>query len=93
MFPFKRAILVGVVTLLLAFGFPQLAYARGGCFAAGTGILTPNGYKPVEQIRAGDRVLGYNFVTHQKQIETVGAVQTLLAPDFYWAPRKIGTRN
>ena len=27
------------------------------CFAAGTPLLTPEGYKPVEQFRAGDWVL------------------------------------
>ena len=35
----------------------NLSQLSGACFAAGTPILTPDGSKPIEEIKPGDRVL------------------------------------
>ena len=37
-----------------------LARGGGGCFTAGTKILTPSGSVAIEQLRAGDEVLAFN---------------------------------
>lgn len=35
----------------------------GGCVARGTPILTPNGYVPIQDLKPGDAVMGYDFAT------------------------------
>ncbi len=41
------------------------------CFAAGTLILTPQGYKAVETFAEGDSVCGYNLITNSVEADEV----------------------
>ena len=58
-------------------------YARGGCFASGTHILTTNGDRPIEELQIGDRVVGLDLDSQQLEIETVGDIQVVEASDYY----------
>ncbi|MCU0536892.1 MAG: hypothetical protein MUD14_23645, partial [Hydrococcus sp. Prado102] len=51
------------LAILLFFScfFVEFAYARGGCFAGETVILTPDGEKAIAQLHQGDRIIGYNL--------------------------------
>ncbi len=58
---------------------PQVQYGGANssqCFIAGTLVLTANGYVPIEEIEAGDRVFAENPETGEKGIRTV--VQTFV---------------
>ncbi|TAN36507.1 MAG: hypothetical protein EPN23_08445 [Verrucomicrobia bacterium] len=61
-----------VLVLLALFGSVAEVHARGGggCLGAGTGILTPTGEVPIEQLRRGDVVVGFRS---GQQIRTVVA--------------------
>lgn len=61
------------------------------CFTAGTGILTPNGYRPVETLRAGDAVVtekgtepllwvGARQLTHEDFAQRPGDRPIILRP-------------
>jgi hypothetical protein len=41
------------------------------CFVAGTKVKTPSGYRNIEDIRPGDRVLSYNETTKRLEVQTV----------------------
>ncbi|EHQ04627.1 Hedgehog/intein hint domain protein [Leptonema illini DSM 21528] len=41
------------------------------CFVAGTKVKTPSGYRNIEDIRAGDKVLSYNETTKRIEVQTV----------------------
>jgi YD repeat-containing protein len=43
----------------------------GGCFVAGTYVHAFDGLKPIEDIRVGDRVHAYNFVSESIEVRTV----------------------
>lgn len=43
----------------------------GNCFIAGTLVLTEDGYKPIEEIQIGDKVLAYNDETGEQEYKTV----------------------
>src|SRR5262249_29981215 len=47
------------LTFLIIVGLKKLP----GCFLAGTPVATEQRQRPIEQIRRGDRVWGYNFQT------------------------------
>lgn len=51
----------------------------GNCFVAGTPIATPEGALPIEQVRAGDRVLSVDPRTGESKVEAVLA--TYRTPD------------
>ena len=73
-----KLIKTGLAILLLILCLTtDVAYARGGCFAASTNILTPDGYKPIEQLHQADRIVGYNPNTHQTEVERIGEVQVI----------------
>lgn len=38
-----------------------LSSRNKGCFAAGTCVLTPNGERPIEELRVGDKILGFDL--------------------------------
>ena len=56
--------------------------ATGG-FAAGTMISTANGDVPVEELQSGDRVIGYNFTTHQTEENVVEAIEHKTSLSYY----------
>jgi uncharacterized membrane protein YgcG len=58
-------------------------YARGGCFASGTHILTPNGDRTIEQLHAGDHVIGLNLESQQQAVETIEDIQVVEVSDYY----------
>ena len=67
-----KYLLIGTAIFLLAYCFnTQLAYAEGNSFAPGTLILTPKGNVPIENLHSGDRVIGYNFSTHQTEVNKI----------------------
>ena len=79
-----QAIHIGLVSLLLVFFCcTGTAYARGGCFGTGTPILTPDGYKPIEQLSIGDQLVGLNVSNGQSEIETIGEIQIAETSDYY----------
>ncbi|MEO1295936.1 MAG: polymorphic toxin-type HINT domain-containing protein, partial [Cyanobacteria bacterium J06636_16] len=85
--------LLGIVLALMEFFLctTEVAYARGGgggggsggCFASDTPILTPEGYKPINQLKQGSQVIGYSLSRHQPEIGTVGALQEISAAEYY----------
>lgn len=48
------------------------------CFAAGTLVLTPTGYRPIESFQAGDLVINYCEKTHRFKTDTVVKLHTNL---------------
>ncbi|MEO1348056.1 MAG: Hint domain-containing protein [Cyanobacteria bacterium J06635_15] len=76
----KISLIALLLTLCLGTNF---AYARGGCFSGDTNILTPAGYKPIEQLHKGDRIIGLNLATHQPEEEEIGDIQVVNAPDYF----------
>ena len=44
---------------------------KGGCFLPGTLVLTENGYKEIDKIKIGEKVLSYNEETKQNEYKTV----------------------
>jgi len=52
------------------------------CFAAGTRVLTPDGKKPIEQIRSGDKVFSVDTVTHELLPTVVVGTTSHVAPAF-----------
>lgn len=79
-----KALKVWVIALLLMLCLgTNVAYARGGCFSGDTNILTPEGYRPIEQLHQGDRIIGFNLETHQPEEEEIGDVQVVNAPSYF----------
>ncbi|MBE7383616.1 MAG: hypothetical protein F6J95_019630 [Leptolyngbya sp. SIO1E4] len=79
-----KVIQVGLISLLLVvFCFTDTAYARGGCFGAGTPILTSDGYKPIEQLSIKDHLVGLNFASGRTEVEDIGEIQVAQASDYY----------
>jgi len=74
---------VCLVSCLIWLAMTAPVYARGGCFASGTHILTPNGDRTIEQLQMGDRVLGLNLEHQQLEPESIGEIQVVDAPDYY----------
>ncbi|MGC5166342.1 polymorphic toxin-type HINT domain-containing protein [Luteimicrobium sp. DT211] len=55
-------------------GFGKEAWCKvgfGTCFTAGTLVATPDGDKPIESLRAGDKVYTYDQITGVQLLETV----------------------
>ena len=55
----------------------------GGCFGDETLILTPDGSQTIKQLHPGDRVINYNFSTHDREEGTVGDIEIISSPDYY----------
>lgn len=58
-------------------------YAGNNSLARGTLIATPNGNIPIEELHSGDRVIGYNFETHQEEINHVKDIQQSSSLGYY----------
>ncbi|WP_315791528.1 hypothetical protein [Fischerella sp. JS2] len=71
-----KVLWVGLIILLFSFCVTDVA-AGGGCFAEGTAILTPQDYKPIEQLYQSDRIIGYDFTTHHLEEGNIGKIQVL----------------
>jgi Pretoxin HINT domain len=74
---------ISLIILLLTLLTTQSAYARGGCFGSGTTILTPNGYKYIEELQKADQIIGYNLTSHHTEKEKIGDIQVINSPDYY----------
>lgn len=78
-----------IISLFFTFCITDIAYARGGCFADGTVILTTQGNKPIEKLHQGDSIIGYNFTTHQAEVGNIGDIQVLSSPQYLLINSKI----
>jgi hypothetical protein len=77
------------ILLFFSFFFIDIAYARGGCFAGETVILTPDGEKAIAQLHQGDRILGYNLSDRHFEEGTIGEIQKVAASGYYLIDGKI----
>ena len=48
-----------------------LVHNKGGCFLAGTKVITKDGYKDIDKIEVGDIVLSYNEITKKNEYNEV----------------------
>ena len=78
-----------IIVLFSAFCITDFAYARGGCFASGTAILTVDGVKPIEKLHPGDTIISYNFTTQRPEIGNIGEIKEVSSPDYYLINHKI----
>ena len=53
---------------------PDSSSSKGGCFVAGTLVKTEDGYKNIEDIKAGDRVYSRNMLTEEEGYREVEEV-------------------
>lgn len=75
--------------LLLAFCITEPVYARGGCFAQGTPVLTSQGHKPIEKLNKSDSIITYNFTTHQLEIGKIEEIKILTSHEYLLINNKI----
>ncbi|MDZ7954831.1 Hint domain-containing protein [Nostoc sp. DedQUE09] len=75
--------------ILLAFCITEPVYARGGCFAQGTPVLTSQGHKPIEKLNKADSIVTYNFTTHQLEIGKIGEIKLLTSHEYLLINNKI----
>ena len=79
----KFSLLNTITLLLVCFININSAYAENNSFAPGTLILTSNGNIPIEELHSGDRVVGYNFETHQEEINHVQDIREISSLSYY----------
>jgi hypothetical protein len=85
-----KILCIGLILLLFfAFCITDVAYARGGCFARGTAILTVDGVQPIEKLHQGDSIISYNVTTQRPEIGQIGEIKVLDSPDYYLINHKI----
>ncbi|MBF0293484.1 MAG: hypothetical protein HQK86_15155 [Nitrospinae bacterium] len=60
---------------------PGRGGSSGGCFVAGTLVLTDSGYKNIEEIRLGDVVLAWDEMLRQNKLERVVGLVVALRSD------------
>ena len=63
----------------------------GGCFTLGTKVLTPTGYKNIEYLHLGDKVMSYNTQTKQMEVDVV--TNTFIFNDLIQQIYDISTSN
>ena len=91
---FHRLIKLLVISLniflfsILLFINPADAKGLTGGFGAGTRIATPKGDIPVEELKVGDRIIGYNFETHHTEENTVRKIRQKSSLSYYKIDRK-----
>lgn len=83
-YTFTKSLCISL-TFLFFFTFwnTDFAYARGGCFAPGTAILTVDGVKPIEKLHPGDSIISYNFTNQSPEIGEIGEIQVVSSPEYY----------
>ena len=62
-----------------------------GCFTLGTKVLTPTGYKNIEYLHLGDKVMSYNTETKQMEVDVVS--NTFIFNDLVQQIYDISTSN
>ncbi|MBD2204088.1 hypothetical protein H6G33_30270 [Calothrix sp. FACHB-1219] len=81
---FSKILCISLIFILFfAFWITDSAYARGGCFASGTAILTVDGVKPIEKLHPGDSIISYNFTKQSPEIGKIGEIQVVSSPEYY----------
>lgn len=78
-----KFLLISIIVFLAYLFNTDSAYAEGNNLAPGTLILTPKGNVPIETLHSGDRVVGYNFSTHQEEINTIKSTQLKSSLSYY----------
>jgi hypothetical protein len=81
--PTVKILQIALIFAIITFSSTDLAYARGGCFASGTDILTASGSKHIEHLQLKDTIIGYNLKSHQAEEEKIGDIQVLTVPEYY----------
>ena len=64
-----QSLAISMATALVSFGISQALTPK--CFKAGTLILTEDGYKKIEDVEVGDKVLSYNEDTGNSDYKEV----------------------
>ncbi len=92
---FLNGLIKSVVISLLVFLFssclivdPANAKSITGSFGAGTMIATPDGNVVIEDLQLGDRVIGYNFKTHQNEENIVEQIKQKSSLSYYLIDNK-----
>lgn len=86
---FHRLIKILVISLsiflfsILLFINPANAKNLTGGFGAGTKIATPKGDIPVEELKVGDRIIGYSFQTHHTEENTIKEINQKSSLSYY----------
>ena len=80
-----KLLLVSTAIFLASILITNPAFAKNitGGFVAGTKIATPNGSVVVEELKPGDRTIGYNFETHHPEENTVKAIDQKSSLSYY----------
>ena len=78
----KTVVRICLIVCLVWLAATAPVYARGGCFASGTHILTANGDRTIEQLHVGDRIIGLNLENQQLEVKTIGDIQIVEASDY-----------
>ena len=81
--PFK--ILISNIIILITVCFYNIypAYAQNNSLALGTLIVTSNGNIAIEKLHSGDRIVGYNFATHQQQTNHIKEISYTSSLSYY----------
>ena len=77
---FLSIFLIAFLAVLLCCSQP--AYARGGCFGAGTEILTSDGYQVIKQLSETTHLVGWTFSENHLEVENIGETQVSQADDY-----------
>lgn len=79
-----KLLVIGIAAFFLIYCFNiNPAYAEGNSLAQGTLILTPDDYVSIEELHSGDRVVGYNFYTHQEEVNVISEIQSKTSLSYY----------
>ena len=91
---FHRLIKLLVISLsillfsILLFINPADAKNLTSGFGAGTTIATPKGDIPVEELKVGDRIIGYNFETHHTEENIIKEINQKPSLSYYLIDNK-----
>ena len=64
----------GIGALALGFGVMGAGCWTWSCFVRGTRIITPQGFRPIEDLRVGDEVYSLDVATRRPVVRRVGAL-------------------
>jgi len=66
---------IGVISVLFFSLFIEQTEARGGCFVGSTPITTASWSTLIQDLHAGDTIIGYNFSTGKKEASTISEIE------------------